>query len=434
MKKYKLPLPVALLLVVAAVGLTFSVTFTVMSFQTPVTALPSDTSGGDPAPVTGYYDADKLDRVIGMFYDDFIKTTDPARATDYLLKGFIEGAGDIYCDYMTAEEYKEFNDSYAGNYVGIGVTVTTDPATGAIVVIDVTPDSPASEAGVLPTDILYKVDGTVLVDESGAYLSTEAVATRIRGEEGTSVSLTVLRDGKEMDFTMTRRALTTVSVRSSFFTYEGKTAAVINITSFDLTTPGQFKAAVDEAEKKKVDFVIYDLRNNPGGMLTSVEAMLTYILPDDSLICTVDYKNGKGSERAGYYVMENAFDPADRETPALVGLPNGMFYYNQAYADHRVTLPSAVIINGNSASAAELFTSALRDYEVATVVGETSYGKGCMQVTHPLPDGSALKVTSAYYNPPCGVNFDRTTDGPVGIAPAVEVIFTPEEKDRKSVV
>ncbi len=390
--------------------------------STPESTAPEGTAPAD----NRYYDAEKLDRVLELFYQNFIKESDKDSITDFLLKGFIAGAGDIYCDYMTAEEYQAFNDSYAGNYVGIGVTVTVDNNDN-VVIIDVTPASPAMEAGLQPSDILYKVDDKPLIDESGRSFSIDEVAALIRGEEGSEVSVTVLRNGEEQTFTMQRRALLTVSVRPSYYEYGGKTAAVIKITSFDSTTPVQFKAAIDDAEAKKADFIIYDLRNNPGGLLTSVETVLTYILPNDSLICSFDYKNAHEEDHAGESAWDSLFTG---EAPQLKANANGGFYYNNAYAEHTVELPSAVLINGNSASAAELFTSVLRDYQRAVTVGETSYGKGCMQVTYSLGDGSALKVTAAYYNPPCGVNFDRTTDGPVGITPDVEVSFTDEENQQ----
>lgn len=395
--------------------------------QTSAESTPESTAPGGTAPAGDrYYDAEKLDRVLELFYQNFIKESDKDSITDFLLKGFIAGAGDIYCDYMTAEEYQEFNASYAGNYVGIGVTVTVDNDNN-VVIIDVTPDSPAMEAGLQPADLLYKINGKLLTDENGQPISVDEVAARVRGEEGSEVSVTVLRKGEELTFTMKRRALLTVSVRPSYFEFGGKTAAVIKITSFDSTTPVQFKAAIDDAEAKKADFIIYDLRNNPGGLLTSVEAVLTYILPNNSLICSFDYKNAHEEDRAGESAWDSLFTG---EEPKLKANANGGFYYNDAYAEHTVDLPSAVLINGNSASAAELFTSVLRDYHLAVTVGETSYGKGCMQVTYSLGDGSALKVTAAYYNPPCGVNFDRTTDGPVGITPDVEVVFTDEEKQQ----
>ena len=247
----------------------------------------------------------------------------------------------------------------------------------------------------------------------------------IRGEEGVSVEITVLRGGMTVTMTPTRKRIEVQSVKYELCHYNGKKVAYISIRSFDYPTVSQFKDAIDSAERDGVDYIIYDLRNNGGGLLSAVTSMLTYLVDDRALLATIDYPQKTVSQVAGQYVFSNLGEE-DKTVPYL-RVAGSNIQYNKAYAQHKVTIPAAVLVNGYTASAAELFTSVLRDYNMATIVGETTYGKGCMQVTYMFMDKSALKVTVALYNPPCGINYDRTTEGPVGIAPNHEVIFTKEE-------
>ena len=184
-----------------------------------------------------------------------------------------------------------------------------------------------------------------------------------------------------MTLTATRRRITTQSVRYRLCAYNGKKAAFITIRSFDYPAITQFKDAIDSAEKDAVDYIVYDLRNNGGGLLSSVTTMLTYLVKDKTLLTETEYLTFTKTELAGKYVS-SVIDNADSPTPYLE-VSNGFVKYNQAYADHTVEIPSAVLTNGGTASAAELFCAVLRDYKLATTVGENTYGKGCMQVTYP---------------------------------------------------
>jgi len=363
--------------------------------------------------------------VLEKFEKESVLGLDKDTITDELLKGFFGRSEDDYAEYMTSDEYEDFNSSYQGDLVGIGVTVQYDEDVNGVRVVEVTPSSPADEAGFQPYDVLIAVNGVKPSASVSGGALVEAFAEMIRGEEGTKVSVTVKRGDREVTLTAIRRRIEVQSVKYQLCEYLGKKVAYIQIRSFDYPTVTQFKDAIDSAEKDRADYIIYDLRNNGGGLLSSVTSMLTYLVQDKALLTELVYPDRRYSVMAGQYTSQNLSEP-DPTKPYLFVEGNNVFY-NKAYAEHKVSIPSAVLVNQYTASAAELFTAVLRDYKLATIVGETTYGKGCMQVTYDFKDNTALKVTVALYNPPCGINYDVTTDGPVGIAPDHEVIFTEEE-------
>lgn len=415
---------------ISAVLITFAVTFTV-SCALPVAesegTLPSTEANTPDSTVEVeskyYFDPDKIQEVLELYERESVLGLDRETITEELLKGFFDRCGDDYAEYMTSDEFEDFNASYQGDLVGIGVTVQYDESMNGVRVLEVTPKSPAEEAGFLPYDLLIAVNGVKPNASFTGGVLVDALADMIRGDEGTTVSITIIRDGKEMVLQATRRRIEVQSVKYQLCNYNGKKVAYIAIRSFDYPTVVQFKEAIDSAERDHADYIVYDLRNNGGGLLSSVTSILTYLVPDKTLLTEVIYPENTQKITAGQYTWKNL---SNDEGPYLH--TNGSsLRYNQAYAEHTVSIPSAVLVNRYTASAAELFTSVLRDYDLATIVGETTYGKGCMQVTYDFKDNTALKVTVALYNPPCGVNYDITTEGPVGIAPDHEVIFTAEE-------
>ena len=412
----------------SAILITFTVTFAVSCTTPSVDSTVVTTEAPIPNSTTEaeskyYFDPDKIQEVLELYEKESVLGLDLETITEELIKGFFDRCGDDYAEYMTSDEYEDFNSSYQGDLVGIGVTVQYDETVGGVRVIDVTPKSPAEEAGFQPYDVIVAVNGARPSASLVGSALVDALADIIRGEEGTKVSITVSRDGKETVLNATRRRIEVQSVKYQLCHYNGKKVAYIAIRSFDYPTIAQFKDAIDSAEREKADYIVYDLRNNGGGLLSSVTSMLTYLVPDKTLLTEVVYPESTQTIEAGRYVWKNL---SNEDGPYLFS--NGSSVrYNQAYADHTVSIPSAVLVNRYTASAAELFTSVLRDYDLATVVGETTYGKGCMQVTYEFADRTALKLTVALYNPPCGVNYDMTTEGPVGIAPDHEVIFTSEE-------
>lgn len=314
---------------------------------------------------------------------DKIDLTDKAQLTDALLTCFVEATGDRYAVYRNAEQYEDYNTDMSGSFVGIGVQVQYDPEANTITVTDVYEGSGAMEAGIKTGDLITAVDGVNL-----SAVGYQALVMSIRGEPNTTVTVTVLRSGVSLDLVATRRPVIEKSVRYSI---NSDKLAYIKITGFKDNTAELFAEAVDNAQRDGARGIVFDLRGNPGGYLHSVISMLDYIGPDGLNI--VSYKSYTD-------VTEQVFVAED---------------------GHAVDLPMAVLINGNTASAAEIFSSALRDWSSTgdmnvVTVGECTYGKGVMQSTFSFSDGSTLTMTVAYHNPPSGVNYDG-----VGVAPDVEV-------------
>ena len=263
-------------------------------------------------------------------------------------------------------------------------------------VVKVFEGSPALEAGMLPGDVIYEVDGE---NVTGRELDL-VVNENIRGEEGTQVTVTVLRGetAEEVELTMERRQVEVTTVESQML--DEKTG-YIYVMQFEMVTGGQFKEAVDRLEDQGMEQLIVDLRGNPGGVLDAAVEMLAYILPEDRmdgmLIYTAD-KDGKGDRyfcRDGKIVMESDSGYVTAGYPMEDG--------------HQLDLPLAVLVNGSSASAAEVFTGAVMDYDAGIVVGTQTFGKGIVQSLVPLGDGTAVKLTTAHYYTPSG--FDLHGEG-----------------------
>ena len=309
------------------------------------------------------------------YYED-TELSNPEEVTDALIRAYVSTVGDRYSVYRTKSEYKDYLDSMKGSFVGIGVTVRYSDG-DVITVVKVHSDSGAEQAGILPDDLIISVDGKKVSDIG----YTEAV-NAIRGEENSTVKIEVQRDGKELEFEVVRKRITEESV---FCTVEDG-IAYVTITGFKESGFRQFKEIVDSFEENGVVGVVYDLRSNPGGYLNTVTDMLDYIAPKGTKIASFsnNYKKDEISK-----------------------------------SEHSLSLPTVVLCNGETASAAELFTSAIRDFSdmgffEATVVGEKTFGKGIMQNTYTFSDGSAITLTVAYYNPPSGINYHG-----VGITPDI---------------
>ena len=329
------------------------------------------------------------ERVAALYFENFdgkIDTADAVSVTDALLNCYVWATGDRFSVYRTAEENEEYNTSMSGNFFGIGVSVTYNREADTITVTDVYEGGSAYEAGIKTGDLIIGVDGARLSD-----IGYNETINRIRGEENTAVNITVLRQGKELTFTAVRRAVVVESVRYSI---DEDKIGYIKISSFKDNTAEQFAKAVKFMEESGAVGVIYDLRDNPGGYLHAVVEMLSYICPSGTTI--VSFSNGYAKP-----IKDN----------------NSLEF----------TLPSVVICNGDTASAGELFTSALRDFDEiygyfeVTLVGKTTYGKGIMQKPFYLGDGSTVTMTVAYYNPPSGENYNGE-----GIEPNVIVDMLPE--------
>lgn len=328
----------------------------------------------------------KINKIESLIEKNYLNGVDEDNVESYIYKGYVAGLDDPYSTYYTAKEYKAMMESISGTYYGIGVTVTQDSKTGVISFVKPFKDGPGYKAGILPGDVLLKVDGK----EYGGEDLTEVVSW-IKGEKGTKVTLTIYREGefKEQEVIVTRDEVDVPTVEHQMLSDR---IGYISVTEFDEITLSQFVKAVDDLEAQGMNGLIVDLRNNPGGRLDIVVDMLDRILPKGLLVYTED-RNGKRNE---YWAKD----------------------------DDQINVPLAVLTNGNSASASEIFAGAIKDYNAGTLVGTTTYGKGVVQRTFELGDGSAVKLTISKYFTPKGNNIHG-----IGIEPDVEIDL--DEKLKK---
>lgn len=306
-----------------------------------------------------------------------------------IYSGYIGALGDPYSVYYDEEETKELYESTSGEYSGIGVVFSQNMNTKVITAVQVYENSPAEESGVQVDDILYKVDGE---DVSSEDLSE--VVQMIRGEEGTTVELTVLRgeDAEEVVLDIERR---TIEVKTVVSEMKENQIGYIQITEFDSVTYDQFVEAFQELENQEMSGLVVDLRANPGGSLMTVSNILDLLLPEGTIVYTED-KNGKQEVLT-----------SDEE--------------------HQFTKPIAVLVDGNSASASEIFAGAIQDYELGPIVGTTTYGKGIVQQIIDLDDDTCVKLTIAEYFTPNGRNIHKK-----GIEPDVEVEYEKDEENPEA--
>ena len=399
--------------VVLAVLLTFSLTTTYMKGNTT----PVKPDSGEDA----FGQIEILDR---LFRSATVLDLDEDELMTGILKGYVAATGDVYAEYLTPDEYQSQLDSNNGKMSGIGVNIVSETLEmngerfEVITIVNVYPDSPAEKAGVRPGDHIMYVgtgEGKVSVDELGY----ETALTRLAGEVGTECAFTVLRpsvDGSSADpyetveITAIREFFTTRSVTFRHYT-EDETVGIIKMTGFDNTTRDQFIEAVETLKSEGCTSFVLDLRGNPGGMLSSVEDVLVLFLREDDPIITIKDASGKETTTTvSYNRAGNLTCGTGTMTREDIG----------KYRD----LNFSLLVNGYSASAAELFTSNIRDYELGTIVGTKTYGKGCGQTTFSLSKygyGGALKLTTFYYSSPLGDYYDG-----IGITPHVEVELSEE--------
>jgi carboxyl-terminal processing protease len=336
---------------------------------------------------------------------DISKIDNVDDATTVFIGAYLDVLGDKYAYYYDAEAFEEYNQDSEGEYVGIGISVviTEDNYIEAITVFK---DGPADKAGILPGDILTKVDG-VDIAELGYYESIE----RVRGEKGTNVKITLLRDGEELEFDVIRDKVTEITVEYELMQ---DNIGYIRITSFDDKTYDQFYQAYNELSAQGAKGLLFDVRNNPGGRLDAVVAILEYILPEGNIV-HMEYKDSSRNYSISTVLQCNPL----------------YFLFHKFFEDHKIDMPMVVLTNENTASAGELFTSSLKDYSVATIIGEKTYGKGVGQTGFNLKDingkedGSAVTITYFYYAPPFSENYDG-----IGIQPHKTVSLSEEAKKK----
>ena len=310
-------------------------------------------------------------------------------AEDWIYRGYMYSLNDPYSVYYDKDEYTSLNEENSGTYCGIGVQVSQNVYTGIITAVKVFKDSPAQEAGMLPGDILYKVED---IEATGEDLSL-LVSDHIRGEEGTKVHLTVYRQSTDeyVEMDVERRMVENPTVEYEML--ENK-AGYISLSSFEEVSSEQFKKAVDDLTAQGMEKLIVDLRNNGGGVVQAAKEIADYLLPDGKTI--VSFK-GKGIDDSTYSSDDG----------------------------HEVDVPIVLLVNGESASASEVLTGALKDNNWATIVGEKTFGKGIAQGVFNLLDGSGLKLTTAYYYTPSGECIHK-----LGIEPDVTVALAEDLKSK----
>ncbi|MBR4880830.1 MAG: PDZ domain-containing protein [Clostridia bacterium] len=333
---------------------------------------------------TGIDDMEMLKAVDSAYRNYYYGELDEAALERAAIQGYIYGTGDNYGEYMDAERVEEFTTDNNGENVGIGVSVVFNDDVGLLEIVNVIPDSPAEEAGLMVGDLISVIGG---VDAAGMTY-TEALSA-MAGKENTEAVFSVTRGEEKIDFTIVRRKVTQQNA-VGHMNVDGITA-VIRLEEFDANTPSQFKSEISRLIDEGAQRFVFDVRNNPGGDLESVVEILDFLLPEGPII----------------RIFASDGEEVDRRTSDAE-----CFEY-----------PMAVLINENSASAAELFASALKDYELATLVGKTSYGKGSMQTILPLIDGSALRITYRMYSPPFSDNYDG-----VGVEPHIDVDMADDVK------
>ena len=342
------------------------------------TAIYSADSGGDRLDEIGA----KLAELDAVFTSNYVGEVDYDKVELGVLDGYLAGSGDRYAYYYTAEEFEEMMNESEGDSQGVGLSVIWNADERAIEILSIFPGGPADNSELRVGDLIVAV-GIGENAEAVSGLGYEKALSMLRGKAGSTAEFTVLRGGEAIEVSIERGHYELQTVYSHMYGEDGE-VGVIKITEFERVTPAQFEKAVDGLRESGANKFIVDLRNNPGGDRDAIIDVLDYILPEGPLF--------RLQEADGEVVV------ADRSDASCI--------------DEEIV----VITNGETASAAELFTAAMRDYDRALVVGTKTYGKGCMQTFFRLSDGSYFKTTSHLYYPPYSDNYDG-----VGIYPDVEV-------------
>ena len=332
----------------------------------------------------------KYRKIIDKYY---LGNVDEDKLKEGAIKGYIEGLGDKYSEYISKEDMEDYMADTTGNFVGIGVYMAQDTKTNKIMVISPIKGGPAEKAGIQPGDYILSVDGT---EYAGDQMSV--AANKIKGEAGSTVKIKFLRNNETKEYELTREKITVNPV-------EGKVLenniGYIEFSSFDEGTAEEFKNKYEELQKQGITSLVIDLRNNGGGIVSEALKIADYILNKDDVILYEVDKNNKEK------IEKSTNDPI-------------------------INMPIVILTNGNTASSSEILAGALKDHGKAKVVGEKTYGKGVIQQLLTLPDGSGLKIPSEEYLTP-----NKTKINGVGIEPdekvslpdTVKNVLNVEEKD-----
>lgn len=314
----------------------------------------------------------------------FWKDVDKQVMVDGIYKGMLDSLGDPYSVYYTHEELLELQEQTQGIYYGIGAYISQDKETGYVQISKIIKNTPAEESDLIQGDYIYAINGESMYDKDSSY-----VVSKIKGEEGTKVTITVIREGESdtIDIDVERRQIESPTVEYQMFE---NGMAYIQITEFDLVTTEQFENAYKQANADGMKGLIIDLRSNPGGSLSTVCDIARMILPKGLIVYTED-KYGQREE----YTCDGR---------------------------NKIEVPLIVLTDGYSASASEILAGAVKDYGIGTLMGTTTYGKGIVQKVINMIDGSAIKLTVSTYYTPNGNNIHE-----IGVEPDIEVKFDAEQ-------
>lgn len=326
---------------------------------------------------------DFLKEVIDLKY---LEKTDEKTLEENIYKGLLQGLNDPYSVYYTKDEYDALKEETSGSYCGIGALVSQNADTGVITAINVFKGSPAEKAGMKNGDIIFKVEDKEVTGED-----LNNVVAKMKGEKDTKVKINVYRTSEKeyIDLEVTRDKVDVPTVEHKMLD-KSKGIGYIQITQFEEVTYDQFKEALDDLKKRGMKSVIFDLRNNPGGLYDTVCEMLDDLLPEGTLVYTKDKDGNKQEKKSDANFLD---------------------------------MPMVVLQNENSASASEIFAGAIQDFGAGKIVGTQSFGKGIVQSIIPLSDGSAVKLTVEKYYTPKGVNIHGK-----GITPDVKVEMSKDGK------
>ena len=319
--------------------------------------------------------AEILSSYINRFY---LNDIDYGKMGDIIYKAMVSGLDDKYAAYYTKDEYKDISEKTKGEFCGIGAYISQGKNDNSLKVAGVVKGGPAEKAGIKKGDIIVEVDGENIQGKDSSY-----AVSKMKGKKGTNVSISVVRKGnkKPITFNIKREVIHDNTVSYKML---DNNIGYISVSAFETVTKKQFKSAVDCLEKKNEKGLIIDLRDNRGGLLDTALDMLDHILPKKLVVYTKD-KNGVAEE---YYTKD----------------------------DKEIKIPIVILVNGNSASASEVFCGALRDYGKAKLLGTKTFGKGIVQSSFAFRDGTGLKFTTSKYYTPKGINIHGT-----GFEPDIKV-------------
>ena len=327
----------------------------------------------------------KLEELEALIEEKFIGEADPEKLADAAAAAMVKATGDRWSYYIPAEEYASYREQSENAYVGVGMTIQATEDGSGFLILDVVPEGPAEEAGIRVKDLLIRVEDTDV-----RTLTAGEVRNLVKGEEGTYVSLTILRRGTNETISVQRRRVETPV--ATFEMLEGN-IGLVTIENFDERCAEESIAAIKTLRKNGAEKLIFDVRHNPGGFADELVDLLDYLLPEGELFRTVRYDGKEQVDESDANCLE---------------------------------IPMAVLVNSYSYSAAEFFAAALREYEAAVVVGEPTVGKGYFQTTYRLSDGSAVALSIGEYFTPKGVNLAEE-----GVTP--DVVVTVEEQEAEGI-